>query len=207
MSWWLGMLIVLVLVVIVAGGLTAVVLKRQRERTAWLRERFGPEYDRAMKVAGGRRAGEAELEERLTRRQALQLRAAGDADRADFDEEWSDIEAQFETAELAALARADALVTTVLAECGYPMDSFDQRAADLSVDHPEEVGHYRRAHDAYLKADKGEGTREDFYEALQHYRAFLDALLDSPRDRRASDGPPQRPPRPLDDPEPTKSKR
>jgi hypothetical protein len=201
MEWLLWLLIVL-LGVAVAAVVAAVAVRRQRERTARLRERFGPEYDRSVKVAGGRRAGEAELEERLQRRKGLQLSAIG-TDRARFEEEWREIQEQFDGAELAALARADALVTTVLAERGYPIGAFDQRAADLSVDYPEEVGHYRRAHAAYRRADDGEGTREDFYEALQHYRAFLDALLEtdsSGADRASDDSRPQRPPRPIEQP-------
>src|SRR5215208_3024050 len=171
MAWWLWLL-VLVVVAVVAAAVTVVVVKKQRERTARLRERFGPEYDRAVTVAGGRRAGEAELEERVQRRQGLQIAAAREADGAKYDVEWGEVVEQFDRAELAALARADALVTTVLADRGYPMESSDQRAADLSVDYPEEVEHYRRAHAAYRRADDGEGTREDLYEALQHYRAF-----------------------------------
>jgi hypothetical protein len=209
MTWWLWLLIVVLIVGVVAAALTSVVVRRQRERTAQLRERFGAEYDRAVKVAGGRRAGEAELEERLARRQGLELTATGEADRPAYEKEWADINAQFDEAELAALARADALVTTLLAERGYPMESFEQRAADLSVDYPEEVGHYRRAHATYRRADDGEGTREDYYEALQHYRAFLDALLgtDSSRPPGASaEGPPQRPPRPFEQPAETQQK-
>jgi hypothetical protein len=174
--WWLWLLVLLVIVAI-ALAVVAVALRRQRQRTARLRERFGPEYDRAVKAAGSRRAAEAELEERLERREDLRLAPVSDDNRARYEAEWNEVEEQFEGAELAGLARADALVTTILAERGYPMESFDQRSADLSVDYPEEVGHYRRAHTAYRKADDGEGTREDFYEALQHYRAVLDALL------------------------------
>jgi hypothetical protein len=175
-AWWVWLLIVVV-VLAVAAVAVAAVEKRRRERTAWLRERFGPEYDRAVDEAGSRRAGEAELEKRLERREELPVTGAEDGDRPRYEAEWREVEEQFDGAELAGLARADALVTTILAERGYPMESFDQRAADLSVDYPEEVGHYRRAHAAYRKADDGEGTREDLYEALQHYRAVLDALL------------------------------
>jgi hypothetical protein len=197
------LLIVLVVLAVVAAALTTVLVKRQREKTARLRDRFGPEYDRTVKEAGGRRAAEAELEERLTRRQEFQPTTTVDADRAGYEKEWRDIEGQFDDAELAALARADALVTTLLADRGYPMDSFDQRAADLSVDYPEEVGHYRRAHATYRRADDGKGTREDYYEALQHYRAFLDALLETDSSSAigtSGDGPPQRPPRPSEQP-------
>jgi hypothetical protein len=200
---WLFWLVVVVVVALVAAAVAAVVVRKQRERTARLRERFGPEYDRAVEEGGGRRAGEAALEERVERRRELQLSAVDDSARARYEEQWREIEDQFDDTELAAVARADALTTTVLAECGYPMESFEQRAADLSVDHPDEVGHYRRAHAAYRRADDGEGSREDLYEALQHYRAFLDALLETNAggaDRGLGDSRPQRPPAPIEEP-------
>jgi hypothetical protein len=192
MPWWLWILIALLVLAVAAVVVALIVGKRARQRTVRLRERFGPEYDRAVETAGGRRAGEAELEERLSRRQGLQLRPAGKVEQDRYDQEWAEIEAQFDDAELPALARADALVTTLLAECGYPMESFDQRAADLKGDYPEAVGHYRRAHGVYRRADEGEGTHEDFYEALQHYQAFLDALLapDSSSDGSVTGGSP-----------------
>jgi hypothetical protein len=201
MESWLWLLIVLAIIAVAAAVLAVVAARKRRERTARLRERFGPEYDRAVKAAGNRRTGEAELEERLQRRHRLEIAPVGAADRARYDAEWAEIVEQFDRAELAALARADALVTTLLADRGYPMESADQRAADLSVDYPEEVGHYRRAHAAYRRADDGEGTREDLYEALQHYRAFLDALL--PANPARADGSslnprPQRAPTPVE---------
>jgi hypothetical protein len=201
MASWLWLLIVLVIVAVVAAVLTVVAARKRRERTARLRERFGPEYDRAVKGAGSRRTGEAELEERLQRRQGLEIASVRAADQARYEAEWAEIVDQFDRAELAALARADALLTTVLADRGYPMESADQRAADLSVDYPEEVGHYRRAHAAYRRADDGEGTREDLYEALQHYRAFLDALLPTNSSRAegaSADSRPQRAPTPIE---------
>jgi hypothetical protein len=199
MEWWLWVLIAVLVVAAVAAVAIVVAVRKQRQRTARLRERFGPEYDRA--VEGGRRTGETELEERLQRRRRLPLSPPGQDERTRFEREWSEIEGQFEEAELPAVARADALATTILAASGYPMDSFEQRAADLSVDYPEEVGHYRRAHEAFRRADEGKATHEDLYEALQHYRALLDALLatDAPAGDRVSDDPrPQRPPTPVE---------
>ena len=174
MAWWVWLVVV---VVVVAGVLVAVAVDRRRKqqrRTAALRDRFGPEYDRVIAASAGRRQGEAELERRLERREQLQLREPPDG--VAYSSEWRELEAQFEEAPLPAIARADALATTVLADLGYPMESFDQRAADLSVDYPEAVEHYRRAHAAYRAADDGKATREDLYEALQHYRALLDQI-------------------------------
>jgi hypothetical protein len=38
-----------------------------------------------------------------------------------------------------AVAAAESLIESVMAEGGYPVEDFDQRAADLSVDYPEVV--------------------------------------------------------------------
>jgi hypothetical protein len=45
-----------------------------------------------------------------------------------------------------AVGEADMLVIEVMRERGYPIDDFDQQAADISVDHPTVVENYRAAH-------------------------------------------------------------
>ena len=199
MVWWLWLLIVLAVVAAVSAALVSVAVRKRRARTAALRNRFGPEYDRTVEAAGGSRAGEDELEKRLERRRGLSINGMPNAERTRYEEEWAELQNQFEGSELAAIARADALVTSILADCGYPLESFDQRAGDLSVDYPEEVGHYRRAHAVYRRADDGDASREDMYEALQHYRALFEALLGSQLPDSGSERP-QRPPTPIEQP-------
>jgi hypothetical protein len=178
MPGWAWIAIAAALIVVVAVVAAATMQRKQRRRTEELRRRFGDEYDRALESSGGRRKGEAELERRLEQRRALQIASVRRSERSECEVRWRDIEAQFDETPLPAIARADALVTTVLADCGYPMEEgFDQRAALLSVDHPDAVEHYRRAHATFRRADEGGLSREDLYESLQHYRALLDEVV------------------------------
>jgi hypothetical protein len=79
------------------------------------------------------------------------------------------------------------LIQTVMSERGYPMDDFEQRAADISVDHPDVVQNYREGHRLTRASATGDGTTEDLRQAMQHYRALFDELLEE-----ASDQPVQR---------------
>ncbi len=60
---------------------------------------------------------------------------------------------------------------------GYPVGVFEQRAADISVDHPGFVTHYRTAHDIALKQGKSKATTEDLRQAMVQYRAQFEELL------------------------------
>jgi hypothetical protein len=97
-------------------------------------------------------------------------------------ESWREIQTRFIDAPAAAVREADVLVWEVMRERGYPMDDFDQRAADVSVDHPNVVEDYRSAHATAQASERGEATTEDLRQALQHYRALFDELLETPGD-------------------------
>jgi len=61
---------------------------------------------------------------------------------------------------------------------GYPVaDEFEQRAADVSVDHPEVVEHYRAAHEISGRATTGEASTEDLRQAMVHFRGLFVELL------------------------------
>ena len=76
------------------------------------------------------------------------------------------------------MGEADALVNEVMAARGYPLGDFDQRADDISVDHPHVVSHYRAARDLAAMQAAGKSTTEDLRQALVHYRALFDDLLE-----------------------------
>jgi hypothetical protein len=177
MSWWVWVAVAAAVAAVVIASVVVAAQRSRRRRTAHLRDRFGSEYERALGAAGGRRKAETELEDRLRRHDRLQIAPVPSSQRVPYEREWGQITTKFERTPVPALAHAEALASTVLAEMGYPMDSFAQRVADLSVDYPNAVEHYRRAHTAYRRTDEGTTTSEDLYEALQHYKALLDEIL------------------------------
>ena len=51
-------------------------------------------------------------------------------------------------------------------ERGYPMENFEQRSADISVDHPAVVESYRAAHGISMANDQGRASTEDLRQAM-----------------------------------------
>jgi hypothetical protein len=167
-------IVVIAIVLIVA----AVLYARQRKRSEQLQERFGPEYDRSVAEAGGRRGAESDLIEREKRRESLDIRSLDPERQEQFATSWRDTQSRFVDEPSQAVGDADRLVQDVMRERGYPVDDFDQRSADVSVDHPEVVSDYRAAHAISLANDHGEASTEDLRQAMIHYRSLFDALLE-----------------------------
>jgi len=168
--------LVIVLIVVVALVLVGVVTMRRRA----LRERFGPEYDRAVAETDNRSAAEHELRERQHRHAELTLNELRPDVRARYAEQWQAIQSRFVEQPTDAVAEADALVTRLVAERGYPTEDYDEALAHLSVEHGYTLGHYRDAHEIHLANTRGEATTEQLRQALVHYRAiFADILGDT----------------------------
>jgi hypothetical protein len=158
-------------------------------RSRRLQERFGPEYQRAIDERGDRREAEAELQEREHAREQLEIRPLSEPARERYSAAWEEVQASFVDNPSGAVAEADRLVAEVMRERGYPVDDFEQQAALVSVDHPRVVEHYRQGHDIYLSFDRGEASTEDLRQAMQHYRALFDELLDDAAEQpRRTDG-------------------
>jgi hypothetical protein len=168
---------IVIAVAVVAAIVVAVWIVAERRRTAQLRDRFGTEYDRAVMESGDRRAGESELSDRVRRHEDFDLRplSAAAADR--YAEEWRAVQATFVDAPGSALGRADRLITSVMQERGYPMEDFDRRSADLSVDHADVIDDYRAAHAISLANDRRQASTEDLRQAMVHYRALFERML------------------------------
>ena len=147
-------------------------------RSSTLRERFGPEYDRTVEHAGDRREAERELAAREKRHDELDLRPLAPEARARYVEQWQVTQGRFVDDPSGAVARADALVQEVMAERGYPTNDFEQRAADISVEHPELVERYRTAHGVAQASERGQASTEDLRHSVRHYRALFVELLD-----------------------------
>ena len=166
--------IIVAIIVLVVGAIIVLV---QRRRTEKLRTRFGPEYERSIAESGDRRRAEAQLEKRAERVEKYHLRPLAAEDRSRFTEQWDRVQAHFVDAPAGAVSEADQLVGDIMATCGYPMGDFEQRAADISVDHPVVVQNYRAAHDIAIRQAKGQATTEDLRRAMIHYRALFEDIV------------------------------
>jgi FtsZ-interacting cell division protein ZipA len=171
------MVIVIVAIVLIALVVGALVLARQR-RSQQLQEGFGPEYERTVSERGDRKQAEAELLERRKRHDRFEIRELDPAARDRYADRWRSAQRRFVDEPAPAVGEADALVMEVMRERGYPVaDEFEQRAADVSVDHPQVVEHYRAAHDISGRATTGEASTEDLRQAMVHFRALFVELL------------------------------
>lgn len=180
MPTWAWIIIVVAAAILVAGAVAAYIArKNQTERTEQLRDRFGPEYDRAVSERGEQRAAEEELSERERKREQLDIVPLTPEARDKYAGSWRDVQTQFVDDPEGAVKDADRLVTDVMRERGYPMDDFEQRAADISVDHPQVVENYRAGHAIYLQQRNGEGETEELRQAFVHYRALFEELLET----------------------------
>ena len=169
---------IIVIVIAVVLVLAAVAYSgTRRRRSEQLQERFGTEYEHVVTDTGSRRDAEQELAGREKRRSTLDIRPLDRDARDAYVASWEDVQAGFVDSPSDAIGQADRLVHQVMRDRGYPMDDFDQRSADISVDHPEVVADYRAAHDISQRNDTGEATTEDLRLAMVHFRSLFDDLL------------------------------
>lgn len=173
MATWVWVVIAIALVVVIA----LLAVGARKRRTAMLRERFGPEYDRAVENRDDRRAAEADLRAREKQRAQFDVKPLPEAARLRFAEEWRDVQERFVDQPTQAVAAADALITGVMEARGYPMKDFDAQAELVSVDHPDVVENYRFAHAIRRRSQTQQASTEDLREALLRYRSLFDRLL------------------------------
>ncbi len=168
----------IVVIALILIGLVIFALQR-RGKSKQLRERFGPEYERTVQETGGRRAAEQDLEARAAHRDRLEIRPLDPVQRDEYVADWRAVQARFVDEPERAVSEAHDLVTSVMRDRGYPVDDFEQRAADISVDHPEVVEDYRVAYRVSLESQEGRASTEDLREAMVRYRSLFAALLDT----------------------------
>ena len=184
-----------VLWIVIAAAVAVVVIAlivwaiARKKRTSHLQDRFGTEYDRTVESIDSRRDAERELREREQRHDELDIKPLTGASRTRYMEEWERVQARFVDDPEGSVGDADRLVTRVMGERGYPTDeNFERRAADVSVDHPDVVEHYRDGHGLWhryrtsnAKDDNGKGDIEDLRQAMVHFRRLFDELLEGER--------------------------
>jgi hypothetical protein len=164
-------------IVIVGVGIWLYVRKR-KGTTAGLRQKFGPEYDRAVLAHGSK--AEAKLVDREKRIDKLNIRDLDLMEHERYSKQWQAIQSRFVDSPKGAVSEADDLVSSVMKIRGYPVADFDQRAADISVDHPRVVENYRLAHQIALRVGKDAASTEDLRTAMIHYRSLFEELVQLP---------------------------
>jgi FtsZ-interacting cell division protein ZipA len=177
------LILVLAIVLVVVGVIVWAVLRSKRR--ARLRAEFGPEYVRTVKKYGSVTRAETALEQRRERVHQLDIQPVRPAEAERFAAAWRSAQARFVDDPRGAIAEADRLVQAVMEVRGYPVGDFEQRAEDVSVDHPRVVEHYRAAHQIATASDRGRVETEDLRQAMMHCRTLFQDLLevheDAPR--------------------------
>lgn len=173
-------LTIVLVIVVIAAVAAAIWFYLQKQRTQRLRSTFGPEYARAVRSEGDTRHAEQVLANRQKRVEKLDIKPLSAKQRDDFARQWEKEQAHFVDEPANAVDAADRLVQRVMQARGYPVGNFEQRVADVSVDHPVVVENYRVAHAIAVRRQKEEVSTEDLREAMIHYRAlFADLLYDA----------------------------
>ncbi|MCW2947661.1 MAG: hypothetical protein JWR24_4378 [Actinoallomurus sp.] len=167
--------VIVIIAVLVIG--TAVLVSSAQARRRRLRERFGPEYERAVDSHESTREAEQELRAREKRHDDLPIRPLDPESRERHRSAWQQVQENFVDAPEAAVGDADHLVILVMGERGYPTEDYEQQVADLSVEHASTLDRYRAAHDISTRAEAKEASTEDLRQAMVHYRALFTELL------------------------------
>ncbi|WIM97530.1 hypothetical protein ACTOB_001059 [Actinoplanes oblitus] len=171
----------IVLIVVILLVLAAIVLAVRAGRRRKLQQTFGPEYDRVVADTGNRTEAERELLERTKRHAQLELTPLSAESRAKYAAAWEEVQIRFVDSPKEAVGTADELVTRLITERGYPTADYDERLANLSVEHAATLEHYRAAHEISQRSKNDEAGTEDLRQALVHYRAlFADLLGEDP---------------------------
>jgi hypothetical protein len=167
-----GIVLVIAMIAVVAVAILLFVRRRQR-----LRSRFGPEYNRAVQETGNKYRAEAKLEKLEKRVEKLSIRPLQPEAARRFHESWRGVQARFVDDPRTALGEADRLLSEVMSARGYPLHDFEERAAELSVNHARVVEHYRAGHEIALRHAKGQASTEDMRQAMIHYRTLFEDLV------------------------------
>jgi len=172
------MVVAVILLLSVGIAFWAFAAKRRTQR---LQAQYGSaEYNRTVRAGGSRRQAESSLEKRAERVDSLHIRPLAPEDRARFIESWARVQARFVDGPGSAVTEADQLLGDVMSTRGYPMSDFEQRVADISVDHPQVLDNYRAAHQGALRQSRGEASTEDLRKSMIHFRTLFEDLVREP---------------------------
>jgi hypothetical protein len=177
MAIWVWILIAAAVVIAIPAVIVAAGVFRTRRKTQRLRQHYGGEYERLVSENGSEKAANRELTMRERKRDKLDIVALTPAAHSEFTARWQEVQSGFVDNPAASVGVADRLVTEVMRQRGYPVDDFERRAADISVDHPQIVDNYRAAHG--IHTSQHDVSTEQQRKAFVHYRALFDRLLET----------------------------
>jgi hypothetical protein len=176
--------VIVVIVVIAAVVVIGALLLMRRRNTRLLRTRFGPEYERSVHERGSAARAEEELKQRMARVSKLDIKPLPESARQRYWERWLGVQRTFVDDPNFAVAAADDLIADVMSARGYPIEGFEQQAADVSVDHPQVVTYYRAAHEIAMRNRNHEASTEELRKAITNYRFLFEELLETEIHRR-----------------------
>jgi len=172
----LVVVVITAIVMLAIGSWLGVVFSR-RQRTKNLQKQFGSEYERTISEVGDQREAEDELQARVDHVKSLDIQPLSEEQTERFAYDWRSTQAKFVDQPIVAIQEADRLIKEVMAARGYPVEDFEQRAADISVDYPNLVVHYRGMRDITTRSEHEEVSTEDMRQAMVHCRALFEELL------------------------------
>jgi hypothetical protein len=169
-----------IVLLVIAGlfiGIFLAVAVNRAQRSRKLQEKFGPEYNRTVDQLGDKHEAERDLVSRVERVKQLDIRPLSDKEMDRFSKEWRLTQAEFVDAPLAAMQKADHLIGEVMKARGFPVENFEQNAADISVGYPEMVTDYRGLHSLAVKGKNQKVSTEELRKAMVHGRALFENLV------------------------------
>jgi hypothetical protein len=175
-----NLIVLAAVAILIAVVLVRMDVQMRRSATAWLRQEFGSEYDRAVKVYGSKRKAEGKLKDREKRVEKLDLRKLDPGEQERFSKRWESVESRFIDSPKGAVTEADDLLSSLMKARGYPVADFDQRAADISVDHPRLMETYRSAHAIAVRIARDAATTEELRTAMIDFRFLFEAFAQMP---------------------------
>ncbi|MGA9492752.1 MAG: hypothetical protein WBV80_21230 [Mycobacterium sp.] len=184
MPTWIWIAIAVGAVVALVAVIVAVSMVSFRFKTKRLKQHYGTEYERVVSETGSEKGAVRELTTRERKRDKLDIVPLTPSALSEFTARWQEVQAGFVDNPASAVGVADRLVTEVMRQRGYPVDDFDRRAADISVDHPQIVDDYRAAHGIHVSEQHADTEQQR--EAFVHYRALFERLLETPTDNQAA---------------------
>src|SRR5580700_4501596 len=111
-------------VILVIAVVAWMFVQKRRNTTADLRQKFGPEYERAVLKHGSERKAEAKLADREKRVEKLTIRDLDPMERERFSNQWGAVQSRFVDSPKGAVAEADDLVSSLMKTRGYPVSDF-----------------------------------------------------------------------------------